>query len=99
MAKARRNQTSKAIRKHRQAQDVKSVEVPQGLVVYLKETDLHYLNPTAATIFLLCAVPLTDSQLATILHEEYALNEVPMDEVKRCLAELVEAKIIVVEGQ
>ena len=99
MAKARRNPPTKAIRKYRQAQDVKSIEVPQGLVVYLKETDLHYLNPTAATIFLLCAVPLTDSQIATILREEYALNEVPMDEVKSCLAELVEAKIIAVESQ
>lgn len=95
MAKTKRNHRPTSSVTFQQARGAKTVEVPQGLVVYLKESELHYLNPTAATVFLLCATPLTESQVAAVLHEEYALNDPPIEEVRRCLAELVEAKVIV----
>ncbi len=77
MAKTKRNHRPTSSVTFQQARGAKTVEVPQGLVVYLKESELHYLNPTAATVFLLCATPLTESQVAAVLHEEYALNDPP----------------------
>lgn len=79
---------------YQQASNAKSIEVPEGLVVYIDEHHLHYLNPTAATIFLLCATPLADSHLAEILCEEYGLVEPPLAEVSQCLNELLKAKVI-----
>ncbi len=70
------------------------VDVPEGLVVYVEETELHYLNHTAAAVFLCCAIPLTEQQIAQILHEEFGLAEPPLAEVRTCLAELVKAGVL-----
>lgn len=83
--------------KYRQAPNTTSIEVPEGLVVYIDEAVLHYLNPTAAAVFLLCATPLVDSQVAQVLQEEYCLGEPPLDEVRRLLEELLKAQIVLAE--
>ncbi len=82
---------------YRQAPNATSIEVPEGLVVYIDEAVLHYLNPTAAAVFLLCATPLVDSQVAQILQEEYRLEEPPLDDVRSLLEELLKAQVVLAE--
>ena len=80
---------------YKQSAEARTVDVPEGLVVYVKETDLHYLNHTAAAVFLCCATPLTEQQIAQILYEEFGLAEPPLAEVRTCLSELVKAEVLV----
>ena len=79
-----------------QAEGVKSVEVPHGLVVYSREDDLHYLNHTAGAAFLLCTRPMTALDVAKVLAEEFQLEDLPLREIERCLSDLVDKKMMVV---
>lgn len=69
--------------------------MPDGYVVYQAEQDkVHYLNPTAAMIFELCAEAMTPEQISDYLREAYGLAEPPAAEVDACLDNLVAEGIV-----
>lgn len=80
---------------YQQAKDVKTVDVPHGLVVFCEADDLHYLNHTAGAVFLLCARPMAAKEIAQVLTEEFQLEDAPIDEVEKCLRDLVEKRVLV----
>lgn len=65
------------------------VEVPDGLAVNDPTGDaIHFLNPVAGAVFLLCDGKLDATGIARILAEEFALAAPPLSDVLGCLNEL-----------
>ena len=70
-------------------------EIPDGLAI--TDTDgksVHFLNPAASAIFLLCDGQTGVGRIAAILKEEYGLPDAPLKDVMACLAELESAEMI-----
>jgi Coenzyme PQQ synthesis protein D (PqqD) len=64
-------------------------EVPDGLVIYDTERDrVHYLNPTAALIFVLCTGDNDEATIAEQVGLAYALDRAPAEETATALANL-----------
>jgi hypothetical protein len=61
-------------------------EVKDGLIVYDPARDrVHYLNATAAIVFVLCDGTLDEPGIAGELAEAYGLDRPVADEVRECL--------------
>lgn len=70
-------------------------DIPDGLAVNDAEgKEIHFLNPTASAVYLLCDGKLDARAIAVILKEEFGLEEAPVDDVLGCLAELNASAII-----
>lgn len=70
-------------------------DIPDGLAVNDGEgKEVHFLNPVASAIFLLCDGAHDARAIATILEEEFALGEPPLADVLACLAELSAGSLI-----
>jgi hypothetical protein len=71
------------------AEGVSFTDIPDGLAVNDAEGEaIHFLNPVASAVFLLCDGALDAAAIAAILKEEFALEETPIRDVLNCLAEL-----------
>ena len=71
------------------AEGVSFTDIPDGLAINDTEGEaIHFLNPVASTVFLLCDGTHAASTIAAILKEEFALKEAPIQDVLSCLAEL-----------
>jgi hypothetical protein len=71
------------------AEGVSFTDIPDGLAVNDAEGEvIHFLNPVASAVFLLCDGALDAAAIAAILKEEFALEEAPTRDVLNCLAEL-----------
>ena len=80
---------------YRQATGITLTDVPDGAVVHDERgLELHFLNPVAAAIIMLCDGSLSAAAIARILHEEFALAEVPLPAVNSCLKQLLTARLI-----
>lgn len=70
-------------------------DVPDGLAITDADGKaVHFLNPAASAIFLLCDGENDIRRIATILKEEYALPEPPLKDVFDCLKELEVAEMV-----
>ena len=70
-------------------------ETEDGLVVYDAGRDrVHYLNETAAAIFVLAEPGVTVAGLAEALASLWGLDERPTDEVERCVAQLLDEGVL-----
>jgi len=66
-----------------------------GFVVYQEDVEkVHYLNPSASTLFELARSGVSVAEMAGYLQETHQLDAAPMDDVKTCLADLVEKGIL-----
>jgi len=66
-----------------------------GFVIYQEDVEkVHYLNPSASSIFELARSGITISEMADYLKETHQLADPPLDDVKRCLADLVDKGLI-----
>ena len=64
-------------------------EVKDGLIVYEPNRDrVHYLNGTAAVVFLFCDGTNDADTIAELVAKAYDLDEAPGDEVADCVAQL-----------
>jgi hypothetical protein len=64
-------------------------DIPDGLAVNDAEGKaMHFLNPVASAVFLLCDGVLDATAIAAILKEEFKLEDAPIQDVLNCLAEL-----------
>ena len=64
-------------------------EVKDGLIVYVPDRDrVHYLNGTAAVVFLFCDGTNDADDIAGLVAKAYGLDEAPSDEVAECVAQL-----------
>lgn len=73
--------------------DLEVTEVPDGHLVYDQANDkIHYLNPTAAIIYLVCDGTRTVDEIRDILCEAYSINEVP--EIEEFFTSLIEAGLV-----
>ena len=78
-----------------QAEGLDVHETDDGLVVYQADTDrVHYLNPTAAALFVLAAEPVTATDLASGLAQLWELDEPPVDDVEQCIAQLLDEGVL-----
>ena len=78
-----------------QTPGLKIVEVSDGIAVHDSEfTTVHYLNHTAAAIFLLCGDPITPEKIWTVMKEEFDLNAGQQAEIKQAIADMKAAGII-----
>jgi hypothetical protein len=70
-------------------------EVRDGLTVFDSAADrIHYLNQTAAIVFTLCDGRHSMSDIAAFLAEAFQLDELPVDEVRECVSQLVRLGLI-----
>lgn len=70
-------------------------DIPDGLAITDAEGKVvHFLNPVASAIFLLCDGRNSVGSIATILKEEYALAEAPVKDVLDCLSELESSAMV-----
>jgi hypothetical protein len=64
-------------------------EVKDGLIVYEPDRDrVHYLNGTAAVVFLFCDGANDAEDIAGLVAKAYGLDEPPSDEVADCVTQL-----------
>ena len=77
------------------AEGMSCADIPDGLAVTGAEgREVHFLNPVAGTVYLLCDGAHDARSMATILREEYALEEAPIGDVIGCLAELAASGLV-----
>jgi hypothetical protein len=71
------------------------VDVADGIAVHDSHfKGVHYLNHTAAAIYLLCKEPIGLSVVSTILREEFGLDRDPASEIERTVAEMMRIGLI-----
>ena len=64
-------------------------DIPDGLALNDTEgKEVHFLNPVASAIFLLCDGAHDARSIATILREEFSLADSPLADVLNCLNDL-----------
>ena len=64
-------------------------DIPDGLAVHDMSCEtVHFLNPVASAVFLLCDGTHDANSIAVILKEEFSLEHEPMQDVLNCLANL-----------
>lgn len=64
-------------------------DIPDGLAVNDAAGEaVHFLNPVASAVFLLCDGVHDANGIALILKEEFGLEAVPIQDVLNCLTEL-----------
>ena len=72
-----------------------ATDIPDGLALNDAEgKDIHFLNPVAGAVFLLCDGAHDARGIAAIIQEQYALDSAPVDDVIGCLAELAASGVI-----
>jgi hypothetical protein len=78
------------------AEGLDITETEDGLIVYQESTDrVHHLNPTAAVVLGLCDGTRTVQEIARVVGETFALDEVPEGETEACVEGLVREKLII----
>jgi len=75
---------------YQQVEGLEVHEADDGLIVFNAGTDrVHHLNPTAGVVFELCLQPRSATALLNSLHMLYQRQDLPDDEIRRTLAQLV----------
>jgi hypothetical protein len=70
-------------------------DIPDGLAVNDAAGEaIHFLNPVASAVFLLCDGAHDANAIAAILKEEFALPDPPIQDVLACLSELAAETLI-----
>ena len=70
-------------------------EVTDGYVVYDESNDrVHYLNHTAAIVLELCTGANDVRGIGEALGAAFELAELPLDEVKACIRQLVDEGLV-----
>lgn len=79
--------------KFRTTSDLEPTQVPDGFVIYDEANEkVHYLNPVASVIYLLCDGKRSVSNIQLVLRDAYDLEEdVALDAF---FAELVQAGLV-----
>jgi hypothetical protein len=63
------------------------IDVADGIAVHdAAFKTVHYLNHSAAVVFLLCKEPMSLAVIAAIFREEFELDKEPLTELRRILA-------------
>jgi len=69
--------------------------MPDGFVVYQEEQEkVHYLNPTAAIVYVLCGEQQIMEAIADYLQSTFSLPEPPLDSVQECVDNLLKEGLI-----
>lgn len=80
---------------YRQVPGLAMTDVPDGVVVTDADgVALHVLNPTAAAVLILSDGNQTLQSIAQLLQEEFALAQPPLEDVRECIEQLLEQKLI-----
>ena len=70
-------------------------DIPDGLAVNDADgQEVHFLNPVAGAVFLLCDGTHDARTIAAILEEEFSLQEPPLQDVLNCLSECLSLGIV-----
>lgn len=70
-------------------------EVKDGLIVYDPDTDrVHYLNSTAAVVFMMCDGQHDAAAIASLMAAAFELDDLPLADVEKCLSELIYARLL-----
>ena len=78
-----------------QADNLEINEVADGCIVYQPERErVHYLNHTAALVLTFCNGRNRAEELPGILQAAYDLPQTPTEEVRDCLAKLMEEGLV-----
>lgn len=76
-------------------EDFSYTDIPDGLAVNDAAGEaVHFLNPVASAVFLLCDGAHDANTIAAILKEEFALPEPPVQDVLAFLGELAAESMI-----
>lgn len=77
--------------KWKHAEDLDLTAVDDGFIAYDQARDrVHYLNHTAALVFVLCCGRITAEDMAGLVQVQFDLEEPPRDEVESILARFAE---------
>jgi hypothetical protein len=75
------------------------IDVADGIAVYDdKFGTVHYLNHTAAVVFLLCKQPVGLDVLCTVFQEEFGLKTAPKAELRKIIAEMQKTGLLRLAG-
>jgi hypothetical protein len=76
-------------------QGMSLTDIPDGLAVSdAAGREVHFLNPVASAVLLLCDGAHDASSIAAILKEEFRLEEAPVQHVVSCLVELEASGVV-----
>lgn len=79
--------------KFKAVDDLEVTEVPDGHLIYDQDNDkVHYLNPTAAIIYMICDGTRTVDDIRSIICEAYSIEDVP--EIEEFFTSLTEAELV-----
>ncbi|MBX3023751.1 PqqD family protein [bacterium] len=71
------------------------IATPDGYVVHQPARDrVHHLNPTAVLVFELCDGTTPAGEIAARVQAAWALADAPVDEVRQCLARLLDEGLV-----
>lgn len=71
------------------------VDVTDGIAVHdSKFSGVHYLNHTAAAMYLLCSEPISLPVMSTILREEFGLSRDPESEIMNTIEQMIRIGLI-----
>lgn len=71
------------------------VDVVDGIAVYDKEfKTVHYLNHTAAMVFLLCKRPVGFDVLSAVFQEEFELKTAPKAQLRKLVDEMQQTGLL-----
>ena len=78
-----------------QTQGWEVVDVVDGIAIYDDGfKSVHYLNHTAAIVFLLCKTPATMDMMCSVICEEFKLRTRPVKELKAILDQMIKAGLL-----
>jgi hypothetical protein len=70
-------------------------EVPDGYVIYQTARErVHFLNPTAVIVYELCDGAHDLLRISQFLAEAFDLEAPPLEEVRTCIASLLEEQLV-----
>jgi len=70
-------------------------EIDDGYVVYHVDRErVHFLNPTAVIVYELCDGSHSVGSICDFIKSAYDLAEAPVEEVRKCIASMIEEKLI-----
>jgi hypothetical protein len=76
--------------------DLELTPVADGFIAYDEARDrVHYLNPTAALVFVLCSGSNTADDMARLIQAQFDLDAAPQQEIDALLAQFADEGLVV----
>ena len=80
----------------KQIEGLDIAEADDGFIIYIADTDrVHYLNPIAGIVLLLCDGRHSSVAIAELLQHKFGLDEPPLHDVEPILSQFAEEGLLI----